>query len=409
MTAFDFAPLFARDLPPAAGRWTGFAEHNFVGGHNDPEGIPVEALVEAATRQLRAKGRELAIYTLDGGPQGLRELREVVARKLTEDRGAPTDADQVLITSGSLQGMDLVFSLLVEPGDTVIVEEHTYGGTLSRLRRRGAKVVGAPLDEHGLRIDALERLLDDMAAKGVRPKFIYTIPTVQNPTGSVLPVDRREALLDLARRHGVPVFEDECYADLVFGEDWPPALRGMEGGDAVIHIGSFSKTLAPALRLGYLVADWPVLSRLLPLKTDAGTGAIEQLVVADYFGSRFHEHVAALKPRLAAKLDVMVEAVEREFGTAAEFTRPEGGIFFWMRLPGVDTSKLYAAAKAGGVDFNPGAEWSTSPQARDCLRLCFALPSEEQIRAGVARLAEICRRETGIPAVSANVRHAPAT
>ena len=408
MTAFDFAPLFASDLPPAAQAWTGFAEHNFVGGHNDPEGIPVEALIESATRQLRAKGRELAIYTLDGGPQGLLELRAVVARKLTEDRGAPTDPDQVLITQGSLQGLDLVNQLLVERGDTVIVEEHTYGGTLTRLRRRGANIIGAPLDAQGLRLDALERLLDELAAGGVRPKFIYTIPTVQNPTGSVLPLERRHALLALARRHGVPVFEDECYADLVFGQDWPPALRGLPGGDAVIHIGSFSKTLAPALRLGYLVADWPVMSRLLPLKTDAGTGAIEQLVVADYFGSHFHAHVARLKPRLAAKLDAMVDAVEREFGTAAEFTRPEGGIFFWMRIPGVDTSKLYPAARAGGVDFNPGAEWSTNPAARDCLRLCFALPSEEQIRAGVARLAEICRRETGIPAVSANIRHAPA-
>lgn len=404
MTAFDFAPLFARDLPPAAQRWAGFAEHNFVGGHNDPEGIPVEALIEAATRQLRARGRELAVYTLDGGPQGLRELRAVVAQKLTRDRGAPTDPDQVLITSGSLQGLDLVNQLLIEPGDTVIVEEHTYGGTLTRLRRRGAKIVGAPLDEQGLRIDALDALLDELAAAGVRPKFIYTIPTVQNPTGSVLPLDRRHALLALARKHGVPVFEDECYADLVWEGDWPPALRALDP-DAVIHIGSFSKTLAPALRIGYLVADWPVMSRLMPLKTDAGTGAIEQLVIADYFGDRFHEHVAALKPRLRAKLDAMVEAVEREFGTAAEFTRPKGGIFFWMRLPGVDTSALYPKAKAGGIEFNPGAEWSVNPAARDCLRLCFALPTEAQIHEGVARLAGICRRETGIPAIGANIRH----
>src|SRR5690606_9196313 len=157
--------------------------------------------------------------------------------------------------------------------------------------------------------------------------------------------------------------------------------------------------------LGYLVADWPVLSRITPLKTDAGTGAIEQLVVADYFGNRFHEHVAALKPRLESKLDAMVEAVEREFGTAAEFTRPKGGIFFWMRVPGVDTSALYPKALAEGLEFNPGAEWSVRADARDCMRLCYALPTEVEIREGIAKLAEICRRETGIPAVSGNVRH----
>lgn len=408
MTAFDFSSLLARDLPPPAAKWSGFPKHNFVGGHNDPEAIPVEALIEAATRQLRAKGRHLATYSLDGGPQGLRELRDVVARKLARDRGMACDPDQVLITSGSLQGLDLVNALLIDPGDTVIVEEQTYGGTLSRLRRCGAKIVGAPLDEDGLRIDALAAILDDLAARGVTPKFIYTIPTIQNPTGSVLPVERRHALLDLARSRGVPIFEDECYADLLFGGDWPPAIRALDDSGAVIHIGSFSKTLAPALRLGYLVADWPVLARILPLKTDAGTGAIEQMVVADYFGSHFHEHLDRLKPRLEAKLDAMIEAVEREFGTAAEFTRPKGGIFFWMRLPGVDTTKLYPAAKAEGLEFNPGAEWSTNPDARDCMRLCFALPTPEQIREGVARLAEICRRETGIPAISANVRHAPA-
>src|SRR5690606_23637313 len=142
-----------------------FPEHNFVGGHNDPEGIPVEALIDSAVRQLRAKGPLLAMYSMDGGPQGLRELRELVAEKLTRDRGAPTDPDQVLITSGSLQGLDLVNELLVNPGDTVIVEEDTYGGTLSRLRRHGARIAGAKLDRDGLDIDALGRQLDELAAE----------------------------------------------------------------------------------------------------------------------------------------------------------------------------------------------------------------------------------------------------
>ena len=160
------------------------------------------------------------------------------------------------------------------------------------------------------------------------------------------------------------------------------------------------------MRLGYLVADWPILSRLMPLKGDAGTGVVEQMLVAEYFGNNFDRHLADLKPRLRAKLDVMVEAVEREFGTAAEFTRPKGGIFFWMRIPGVDTSKLFLAAKDEGLQFNPGAEWSTlGADAQDCLRLCFALTTEDEIRVGVAKLAEICRRETGIPARSGNVEH----
>ncbi|MEO1492965.1 MAG: PLP-dependent aminotransferase family protein [Pseudomonadota bacterium] len=408
MTTFDFTPLLADNLPPAAQPWAGYPAHNFVGGHNDRESIPVDALIAAVTKQLREKGADLATYHLHGGPQGMLELREFVARKMTRDRGMPTTADQVMITSGSLQGLDLVNAVLLSPGDTVIIEENTYGGMLSKVARSGARIVGAPLDEDGIRVDALEEILDRLAADGVVPKYIYTIPTVQNPTGTVMPLERRRALLALAQSRKIPIFEDECYADLVFEGDWPPAIRGLDQTGSVIHIGSFSKSLAPALRLGYMVADWPVMSRMLPLKGDAGTGAIEQMMVAEYFGNQFDAHLEMLKPRLKAKLDIMIDAVEREFGTAAEFTRPKGGIFFWMRIPGVDTSALAPVAAAEGLEFNAGAAWSTAdanPQAGESLRLCFALGTPDEIRTGVARLAEICLRETGIPVRSGNVDH----
>ena len=409
MTAFDFDALLADNLPPAAGRWTGFPEHNFVGGHNDREAIPVDALIEAVTKQLRNRGQELATYFMEGGPQGMLQLREFVASKMTVDRAAPTDPDQVLITSGSLQGLDLVNSVLLNPGDTVIIEEHTYGGMLGKVARSGARIVGAPVDDDGIDVDALRGVLDRLKAEGVTPKYIYTIPTVQNPTGSIMPLDRRHALLALAKERGIPIFEDECYADLIWDGDWPPSLRGLDDSGMVIHIGSFSKSLAPALRLGYMVCDWNLMSRMMPLKGDAGTGAVEQMMVAEYFGNHFKAHLDMLLPKLKRKLDVMIEAVEREFGTAAEFTAPKGGIFFWMRIPGVDTDRLNEAALKHDLHFNPGAGWSTAdanPRAKECLRLCFALGTEDEINRGVAKLAEICRAEFGIPEVSGNVRHA---
>ena len=209
-------------------------------------------------------------------------------------RGISCTAEDVLITSGSGQGLDLVNRVLLNRGDTVILEEFTYGGALTKLQRLGVNVVGAPLDDDGLRIDALGQILDDLRRKGVVPKFIYTIPTVQNPTGSILPVDRRQALLGLAKKHGVPIFEDECYADLTWSPDAPPAIYSMDPSQ-VIHVGSFSKTLSPALRLGYVVADWAVMSRLVGLKreTDSGTGALEQMVVAEYFSRKFQPSMSA--------------------------------------------------------------------------------------------------------------------
>ena len=400
----DWEPLFAGKTPAPATRFAGFPAYNFVGGHNDPAAVPVAALAETAARVVAEQGHLLATYGLDSGALGHRGLREFVAGKLRDQRGIGAGDDDVLITSGSLQALDLVNELLLEPGDTVLVEQFTYGGMLTRLARKGVEVVGIPLDEDGLRVDRLEAELQRLQGQGVRPKYLYTVPTLQNPTATVMPLDRRLALLALCARFDVPIFEDECYADLVWEGDWPPALRGLPGGERVIHIGSFSKSLAPALRLGYVNAPWSVLSRLVALKTDAGTPALEQMVVADYFGRRFEPHVQELKARLAAKCEVLMEALGEQFGAAAEFARPKGGIFLWVKLPeGIDTKRLEAAALAEGVAFNPGIEWSTdAAAARSSLRLCYALPDEATIREGVARLAEICHRETGIPVRSAN-------
>lgn len=403
MIAFD--QLFAANLPAPAMRWSGQPRFNFTGGHNDPEILPVEALMASAERVLRREGRKLACYNLGEGSLGHEGLRAFVAEKLASMRGITGSADDVLITSGSLQGLDLVNEVLLERGDTVIMEQLTYGGMITRLQRRGVRMVGVPLDEHGLRTDLLGTALQDLRARGIRPKYIYTIPTVQNPTATVLSLERRHELLRLSEAFGVPIFEDECYADLLWEGDWPAALRGLPGGEQVIHIGSFSKSLAPALRLGYISAPWDIMSRLIACKGDGGTPAIEQMVVADFFGQHFEDHVGRLKRRLRHKLDVLTGALEEQFGTAAEFAPPKGGIFLWVTLPQqVDTAKLAGPALAEGVAYNPGPEWSTDPDAaRHSMRLCFALPPAEEIRRGIARLAEVCHRETGVPERGANL------
>jgi 2-aminoadipate transaminase len=402
-TEFDYSELFASNVPQPAARWAGFPRYNFVGGHNDPDAIPLEGLAEAAAAVLHREGALLATYGLGQGALGYKGLREFIARKSSSHRGISATADDVLITIGSMQGIDLVNKLLVEPGDTVIVESLSFHGALGKLRKIGATIVGAPIDEHGLRIDALETILRDLKARGVRPKYIYTIPTIQNPTGSVLPLDRRHALIALAREYGVPIFEDECYADLLWVGNAPPALYALDPAQ-VIHIGSFSKSLAPSLRLGFAIAPWHVLGRLVALRSD-GPGGLEQLVVAEYFSVYFDDHVQRLTRGLQAKLDTLTAALEREFGTAVEYHRPDGGIYLWLKLPdSVDVRKLIKPAAEAGVVFNPGPEWAVDPEAAaSSLRLCFALPSHADISEGVAALARVSAEQTGIPARSANV------
>jgi 2-aminoadipate transaminase len=383
--AFDFGPLVPAGSPAPAARWTGLAKYSFIGGNNDPDGVPVEGLKAAIDTALTREGQSLATYNLGHGPQGYRPLRDFLSVKLARDARMACTADDIMLVSGSLQALDLVHGALLARGDTVICERDC--------------------DQDGMRMDALESALADLKRKGVRPKFIYTIPTVQNPTATILTMQRREKLLALADEYGVPIFEDDCYADLIWSGERPPALYAMSMSENVIHIGSFSKSIAPALRVGFIVASWSIMSRMLALKTDAGSGSLEQMALAEYCTAHFDEHVPELRKGLKAKLDTLVDALGEQFGTAAEFDYPPGGIFLWVKLPdNVDSMKLYDKALAEGVAINPGPNWSADKTwSRSRMRLCFASPSHEQIREGVAILADVCRREFGVPERSANV------
>ena len=410
-TPFDFTPLLPAGLPAAAAKWSGLAKYSFVGGNNDPEQVPLDGLIDAVSAVLRREGRTLATYGLDSGPQGYLALRQFLSAKLKRDGGISCTPDDILIVSGSLQALDLVNATLLARGDTVIVERDTYQGSLARLTRLGVDTIGIPLDGDGMRMDALADALSGLKRRGITPKYIYTIPTVQNPTGTIMPEKRRAELLALAEQYGVPIFEDDCYADLIWDGKRPPALYAMSSAGNVIHIGSFSKSIAPALRVGFIVAPWSALSRMLALKTDAGSGALEQMVLAEYCAPHFDTHVPSLRRGLRAKLDTLMEALNEQFGTSAEFDAPPGGIFLWVKLPDhVDTLKLYQAALAAGVSINPGPEWSTDKAYAGCrLRLCFASPTHQQIRDGIATLAEVCRKEFGVPTRIANVERRAGT
>jgi 2-aminoadipate transaminase len=405
MKEIDFAPLFKSGLPAPAAKWTGSAKYNFIGGNNDADELPLDGLIAASNAVLKREGRTLSTYGLASGPQGHRPLREFIAQKLMRDARMVCGPDDILVTSGSLQAIDLINGVFLGPGDTAIIERDCYQGSINRLIRLGINVIGIPLDRDGMRMDVLSAALDDLKQRGVRAKYIYTIPTVQNPTGTVMPEARRVELLRLAESHGVPIFEDDCYADLVWDGSRPPALYAMAQDGNVVHVGSFSKSIAPALRVGYIVASWPVLARALALKTDAGSGALEQMVLAEYCMPHFANHVPALRCALRKKLDTLMESLDEQFGTAAEFEEPAGGIFLWVKLPdNVDTMMLYQRALAAGIAINPGPEWSTDKQySRSRMRLCFASPTHDEIRNGIAALADVCRREFGVPARSGNV------
>ena len=393
----DYTTLFSKDLPPPASRWQGHPKYNFIGGHSDPELQPMEQFIESATNVLRGDPRNISMYNFDGGPQGILPLRRFLVQKLATHRGINVTPDEVLITSGSGQGIDLINDILLEEGDTVILEGFCYEGAITNLRRRKINIVGIDVDQDGMRMDQLERALEELKSKGTRAKYIYTIPTLQNPTGTVMTMERRHQILSLSEKYAVPIFEDECYADLIFEGEWEHAIRSLDDSNRVLHIGSFSKSLGPGIRLGYVVAPWDVMSRLLSSKDDGGTGVMGQMIAADYFSNHYEEHLQIVRASLRRKRDALTAALREHFGPTVEFEPPRGGMYLWVKLPvGVDSRKFVEAARRESIVFNPGPNWSADPEAAaNYIRLCFAYPSESDIWDGVEKLAQVFQLEPG--------------
>ncbi|MEC9287237.1 MAG: PLP-dependent aminotransferase family protein [Chloroflexota bacterium] len=387
----DYSTIFNKTLPSPSGKWQGHPKYNFVGGHSDPDLVPMDGFIESAANVFKGDPKNIAMYNFEGGPQGILSLRNFLVGKLSAERGIHVTAEEVLITSGSGQAIELINEILLDEGDTVIVESFTFSGALSYLKRRGVNFVGVDLDENGIRMDHLEDILADLKTKGIRPKYIYTIPTLQNPTGTVMTMDRRHRLLSLSEEYEVPVFEDECYADLIFEGEYEKAIRALDDSNRVLHIGSFSKSLGPGLRLGYIVASWDVMSRLLSRKTDAGTGVMDQMIVGDYFSNHYDAHIQDMRGALKRKCNVLSAALREHFGPLADFEEPRGGMYLWVKLPpGIDSRDLAQTALEEGIAYNPGPDWSADPDsAANYIRLCFALPSETEIWEGIEKLAKV--------------------
>ncbi len=218
---FDFDQFFHADTKSGIGKWKGFPAYNFIGGHNDASMMPVEALRASADRVMQKHGAKLAAYGLGDGPLGIRSLREFIADALEKRAGMPTDPDNILMVSGSLQALDLVNATLLRPGDVVVMEESTYGGVIGRFKALKVDIIGIRVKDDGMDLDHLQTELEALKTKGKTPRYIYTIPTIHNPTGTIMPIERRRQLLAIAAKYNVPIFEDDCYADLIFDEDRP--------------------------------------------------------------------------------------------------------------------------------------------------------------------------------------------
>jgi 2-aminoadipate transaminase len=357
---------------------------SLAGGLPSPETFPVEALRAATERVLRKNPREALQYAAS---EGFLPLREWVADQLRA-QGLPADTSQILITTGSQQGLDLVGKVLIDPGSAVAIEAPTYLGALQAFAPYEPEFVTVPCDDDG----PLPEKLD--VAKGAR--FLYVLPNFQNPSGRCVSVSRRAALVSAAQKHGLAIVEDNPYGDLWF-DDAPPPLLAASWPEGIVYLGSFSKVLAPGLRLGYIVAPRELVPKLLQAKqaADLHTPGFNQRLVYEVIRDGFlRDHVPAIRARYKAHRDAMRAALERHLPGECRWNVPAGGMFFWVEgPPSLDALSLLPKAVEHGVAFVPGAAFYASQPRRNTLRLSFVTVPPDQIDRGIALLAQAMQSE----------------
>ena len=364
---------------------------SLAGGMPNIEGLPLEFLAEMSSRLLRDRGASILQY---GSGQGSDELREMIVEVMRPD-GIRGHADDVVVTTGSQQALDLISQIFVNPGDVVLAEAPSYVGALGTFRAYQANVVHVPMDSEGLVPEELERVIDELEAEGKPIKFLYTIPNFHNPGGVCLSAERRPRIAEICQRRRILVVEDNPYGLLGFDGDPIPAIQSINP-DGVVYLGSFSKTFAPGYRVGWALAPTAVAARLTLANENAllCPSTFAQLSINEYLRTYdWYQQVKEYREMYRERGCAMQAALE-EYMPMCSWNSPEGGFYTWVRLPeGLDAQAMLPRAVTNLVAYVSGTAFYADGQGRDHMRLSFCYPTPERIREGVQRLARVVRAE----------------
>ncbi len=381
---------------------------SLAGGLPDTSTFPPETFAAMAERVAT----ESCARALQYGPtEGLADTKACIAEVMAAE-GMSVDGDDVIVTTGGQQVLDLVTKTLIDPGDVVVAEAPTYPGAVPVFSSYQADVVQIDVDERGMRVDLLEQTLDRLEREGRRPKFVYTVPSFQNPAGVTMSLERRRQLVEIARRRELLVLEDNPYGLLRYEGSPEPTLRSLDGGLYVMYLGTFSKILSPGLRLGWVAAPPPVLEKINLGKqaTDLCTSTLSQLMVRAYFEeAHWRAYVDSLTEVYRARRDTMLDALAEFFPAEAEWTRPAGGLFIWVTLPDfIDTTDLLARALRENVAFVPGEGAYLDGRGRSSMRLNFSGSGEDAVREGVRRIGKVVSEQVALYGTLTGRRTRPA-
>lgn len=362
---------------------------SFAGGMPAPELFPVEQMMEASVAVLKENGRAALQYsTTEGFPL----LREQIAERMLAKNNIHTDADHILITSGSQEGLDFSARVFLNPGDVVLLESPSYLGAVNAFKACEPKFVEVPTDDGGMIMEELEKIL----ATTERVKMIYVIPDFQNPSGRTWSLERRKAFMEVVNKYEVPVIEDNPYGELRFKGEFLPALKTMDTKDLVIYLGTFSKILAPGYRLGWICCGSDIFDKMTLIAQAAvlQTATVSMMVVSKYLDMfDLDAHVQKIRDTYCHRCDLMISTMDEYFPKEAKFTRPEGGLFTWVEMPDyVNTRDMAADALALNVAFVPGDGFFPNGGNFHCLRMNYSNMPDDRIVEGVKRLAEVMKK-----------------
>ena len=387
MTQFKYSKRVPADGTDAVGAILKAAADpqiiSFAGGLPAPELFPVKEMKAAVDKAFDTHGQEVMQY---GAAKGVTALRELIQKHVKEKEDVDAELDNVLVTTGSEQVLDLVGKAFVNPGDTVLVEQPTYLCALDVFKTYGANFAGVEMDEQGMKMDALEEALKAHP----NTKLIYTVPNFQNPTGRTMTLDRRKKLAELAAKYDVYVLEDNPYGEIRFAGDHVPAVKSFDKTGHVFYMSTFSKTLAPGFRLGWVVADSDVVNKLTVLKqsADLHTDNLVQYAVAQFFADNdVDAHVKEISNLYGKRKQLMADGIKQYFPAGVKYTDPEGGMFLWVEVPGVDdTVELFKECLKHNVAFVPGDPFFAGQPQPGAFRLNYSNAQEDQIKAGMKQL-----------------------
>ncbi len=362
---------------------------SLAGGLPDTSTFPRDSFAAQMTRIAQ----ESAAKALQYGPtEGFAETKEVACEVMRAEGMSP-DREDVIVTTGGQQAIDLICKALIDPGDVIVAEGPTYPGAVPVFCSYEAETRQVEIDDDGMRIDELEELLAELDREGRKPKFIYSVPTFQNPGGVTMSLERRRRLVEIAREREILVVEDNPYGLLRYGGEPLPPLYRLDGGDYVLYVGTLSKILSPGIRIGWACAPPPVMRKIVLGKqaADLCTSTLSQYFVREYFAEgRWLDYVGELTRIYRARRDAMLDALARHFPRQAHWSKPEGGLFVWATLPDyIDTTDLLAKALRDNVAFVPGQAAFVEPRGTHSMRLNFSAQTEDEIREGIRRIGAV--------------------